>query len=373
MVDCAFTLNLFTELFFEQEHDALSIGYKHGFFRSVFVVMRALFAPGASDSRLAEKICSNSTVGIAFFENERRALSAAKRTIHIDQLVFLDLRSLPIIRGQLGVTGILVQAWRFTRLVVRLKGLAYLRRSSIPMIGWLLYHAFTSFLLRKSDLTIVTTNMVHPTSIGIVWATAAAGHRAVFFEHATTPTLIMKDRLYTDVYVNFEHTKELLVARGFARDRVHQIPGAQSIVPVKVASAIRRVAICINGYDTLDAVQDVTDAINNRGLEGIYRIHDADPRVETLRRFAAEHGVEVSLALESPIQEVLRSIDLVVCGNTNVIADALMAGKPLIYYWSGSDEMFDYYGFIAHYGLCQARNAREFDAVLAKLVSGEQC
>jgi hypothetical protein len=96
-------------------------------------------------------------------------------------------------------------------------------------------------------------------------------------------------------------------------------------------------------------------------------VHDADPRLAQLKRLAAEHGTGWSDARQSRIDAFLDTVDLIVSGNSNVIADALTAGRQVVYYWSGTPQMFDYYGLVGHFDLPHACDAASLRAVLARL------
>jgi hypothetical protein len=101
------------------------------------------------------------------------------------------------------------------------------------------------------------------------------------------------------------------------------------------------------------------------GIHVTLRVHDSDRRIEAFRSLAKKFDLLFSSARESRIEAFLGTVDLLIAGNSNVLADALRAGKPAIHYWDGAEDAFDYYGLVAHYRLPFARNA----AQLAELVA----
>jgi hypothetical protein len=216
-------------------------------------------------------------------------------------------------------------------------------------------------------VTVLTTNMQHPLSIGVVWATVCAGQHADFFEHATTPRAVVRDRGYRRVYVNFEHTRHLLIDMGFKPDSVLVLQRLPELRKPAPGQPIRRIGICINFFDSLESIDTITQVLRERGAEISYRVHDADPRLAQLKRLAAEHGTGWSDARQSRIDAFLDTVDLIVSGNSNVIADALTAGRQVVYYWSGTPQMFDYYGLVGHFDLPHACDAASLRAVLARL------
>jgi len=303
-----------------------------------------------------------------FFENEFRAAAAAPASVGIDEIIRLDLTSLPLIRRQLGIGGTLCDALRFVVAVVRRKGVRYLSRLSIPLLAWLLYKTFCELLHERQLRAIVTTNMQHPASIAVHRAARKCGQAALFHEHATTPSLVFSDRGYERLFVNFEHTRRMMIARGAAPEKV-QVLGTLGVRRVEPPSQLRTVGICINDLDSPESVEAVTAELQRRGLAVSYRLHDADPRLGYFRERAGALGLGFSSARASRIGEYLGSVDLVVAGNSNVVADALLAGKPVVYYWPGADELFDYYGFVGYYELPHARNLQALAAVLGELQS----
>lgn len=360
------------DLFYEQEHEALSNSYRHGVLRTMFVLARSLFLCAPVRDGEAAPLHDGELVAVAFFENEFAAVKRAEELISIQRILRFDLRALSRVRAELGWRRTCSELWYFLRLTLRVKGLRYLGRASIPALGWLVYRMFERLLAGKSNLTLLTTNMVHPTSLGVTWATLGAGQRSVFYEHATTPQIIMKDRGYQRVYVNFQHTRGMLIAKGFDADRIEvmQPPLERAVAPAAVT--VCTAAVCINSYDELASVSDIVEVLKEQGLQVIVRIHDADPRVAEVRAMSSRLGFEVDLARASKIQVFFTRVDLVVTGNSNVIADALIAGRPVIYYWAGRADMFDYYGFVQHYQLAHATDRASLQRLVSALSGGER-
>ena len=356
---------LVRDFFFEQEHDALSIRYRHGWFRTAYVVFRSIFFSRRNAESLAEAIADNISVAIVVFDNEQRAVSEAPASIGIERILRLEMRALTIVREVLGPLTTCIELTRFLGQVLAVKGVAYLPRSSIPALGWLLYRTFHRILSTRSNVTVVTTNMVHATSVGVHWAARQTGHRTVFFEHATTPGLIMHHRGYELVYVRFGHTRELLVSKGFDRTQVRVLEDIPTPPPIPSGLEIRHVAICVNEYDSLRSIEDLFEILGPYDIDATLRVHDADTRFRKLLTLASDRRAAVSYARDTPIQAFLRRIDLVITGNSNVIADALIARKPVFYYWAGSAEMFDYFGFVRHYALPHARSRQEMASLIA--------
>lgn len=360
------------DLFYEQEHEALSNSYRHGVLRTMFVLARSLFFSTPVRDSDAAPLRDGELIAVAFFENEFAAVKRAEELIPIQRILRFDLRALGRVRALLGWWATCAELWYFLRLTLQVKGLRYLGRASIPALGWLTYRMFERLLAGKSNLTLVTTNMVHPTSVGVTWAAVGAGQRVIFYEHATTPQIIMRDRGYERLYVNFHHTRGMLIARGFDANRIEvmQPPLDRAVAPA--AATVHTAAVCINSYDELSSVADIVQVLKEQRLQVIVRIHDADPRVAEVRAMATQLGFEVDLARASKIQAFFTRVDLVVTGNSNVIADALIAGRPVIYYWAGRADMFDYYGFVQHYQLAHATDRASLQRLVQALAAGER-
>ena len=357
------------DLFFEQDVDVLAVSYKHGVVRSILILARSLFLSRKSDTPVDETIVSGASVAVVFFQNEFQAISNAPARVQVDHVLRLDLHALALVRGQLGWFGLCREILHFARLALMLKGWQQIGKFSYPLLGWLVYRTFQSLLVGKMDVTLITTNMQHPLSIGVVWAAVSMQQATDFCEHATTPRVVARDRGYRNVYVNFEHTRHMLVEQGFSPERVHVLQRIETLPTRSGGRLIRKVGICINFFDSLEAIADITDVLRELSLDISYRVHDADPRMSQLKHLAERRGAGMSDARESRIEEFLGAVDLIVAGNSNVIADALLAGRPVVYYWSGTHDMFDYYGLVSSYNLPHARGKPSLQAVMAKLLA----
>lgn len=356
------------DLFFEQENEVLGSLYRHGLLRTIFVVCRSVLfsrpAAGGADSLGAP----GSTLAVVFFKNELHAITHAAPGVRIDKILKLDITSLGLIRAELGLGTVLSELLYFLRVVTGRKGRRYIPRVGIPCLGWLLYKTFVAKFGRGKGLTVITTNMQHPTSIAVQWAAHLTGQSTVFVEHATTPALVFKDRGYDHYYVNFEHTRQMMVTKGAAPASVHVMGDFIGRAQGTADARIRCVGICINDLDSFESVADITDVLQQHGLQVSYRLHDADPRLSRFRTEARRLGIGFSSARATKISDYLAEVDLVVAGNSNVVADALKAGKRVIYYWPGRDELFDYYGIVKYYDLPHARTRQALEILVGALL-----
>lgn len=359
--------DLIRDLFFEQEVPVLATNYKHGICRSFAVLVRSLLL-SQRDPDVECPFVSGSTVAIVYFPNELEAAHRASAgPLKIDRVIRLSPHSLSIIRATLGWTDMLRSAIVFFRTVLTLKGSTYVGRLTYPLLGWLLHETFVRRLRQASGVRIVTTNMQHPLSIGVAWAASDSGHSSIFYEHATTPRLVFKDRGYSSYFVHFSHTGRMIESFGIASVKIHvEHPLTMDFLPLH-QTTIRRAGLCVNILDSLDAVEAAALVILAQGLQLSFRIHDADPRVKQLKRLAEQLNAELSNARETRIEFYLTTVDLVVVGNSNVIADAILAGCHVVYYWTGDDEMYDYYGLVSHYRLPSSRDADTLANAISKI------
>lgn len=359
---------LLEDLFFEQDVDVLAFSYRHGVLRSLLVLARSLFFSRPTEPAPQDAITSGAAVAVVFFRNEFQAISKAPPTVHVDRILRLDLHALAFVRKQLGCLGLLREILGFTRAAIACKGWRYIGRLTYPLLGWLLYRTFQSILHGKSDVTLITTNMQHPVSIAVAWAAVAMHQHTDFYEHATTPRIVVRDRGYRKLYVNFDHTRHMLVDQGFAAEQIHVLHHMSTGASDSPAGPIRKVGLCMNFLDSLQAITDITDVLHEHGLQVTYRVHDADPRLQQIKRLAQRHNAGISDARRSGIDAFLETVDLIVAGNSNVIADALIAGRRAVYYWSGTPELFDYYGLVSHYDVPRASSKASLRAVMGDLV-----
>ena len=358
------------DLFFEQDVDILAVSYRHGVVRSVLILLRSLLFSRVRAPRLDEVVSSGSAVAVVFFRNDIQAISKAPAWVRVDHLLALDLHSLAVVREQLGLFRMGREIVHFARLALALRGWSHIGRLCYPLLGWLLLRTFQSVLVDRTDVALITTNMQHPLSLGVTWAAVTTGHAADFYEHATTPRIVARDRGYREVYVQFEHTRAMLVEEGFDPRHVHALAADSSVIEIE-RRPVRSVGICINFFDSLESIADITTVLGERGLKVTYRVHDADPRYAELARLAERRGAGISDARTSAIGAFLSTIDLVIAGNSNVLADAVLARRQVIYYWAGRRDMNDYYGLVAHHGLPRADSQDSLRNALDGLLRAE--
>jgi len=357
------------ELFREQDVEVMGVNYRHGFWRSVTILLRSLVFSRGDASDLREALRSGTTVGVGFFRNESNAITQAAAFVKVDRLLALDLHSLAFIRKVLGWRGLVGETCHFVRAALATKGWRYAGRLTHPLLGWLLYRTFQSLLADRKDVAVITTNMQHPASVGVAWAAAqSTANHSDFLEHSTTPRVVVCERGYRRVYVNFEHTRKLMVECGFEADRIQVMHSVSRPTRPPGGGAIRKVGICVNFFDSMESIRDITDVLLDRGIAVTYRVHDADPRLPDLKRLAAERKVALSDARQSNITAFLQTVDLIVAGNSNVLADALVAGVPPVYYWSGTPDMMDYYGLVAYHDIPKASDKASLGRVFDELL-----
>jgi len=356
---------LVAELFYEQEHPLISGAYKHGFMRTVYSLARALLPRIGRASPALPAFRPGETVAIAFFENEYQAVLRNQQAAGIDRVIRLDLQNLPIIRQTLGWRGTVRELAHFVRASIRRRGPGALRTLAMPALGWLLYKALCQHWSGVQQLRVATMNMQHPVSVGVVHAALDCGHRTLYVEHASTTLAVFKDRGYELLVVELPHTRALLEKAGVARSRILLLREGPDLVATPIQRPVRTVGLCVNDLDSMDAVHGMIQTLCELGIRVTLRVHDSDRRIEAFRSLARKFDLLFSSARASRIEAFLGTVDLLIAGNSNVLADALRAGKPAIHYWDGAEDAFDYYGLVAHYHLPFARNA----ARLAELVA----
>jgi len=187
----------------------------------------------------------------------------------------------------------------------------------------------------------------------------------LYVEHASTTLTAFKDRGYELLVVDLPHTGALLQSAGVARSRILLLQEGPDLVAAPIGQPVQVVGVCVNDLDSMDAVNRMVHTLRDLGIRVTLRVHDSDRRITAFRSLANELGLLFSSARESRIEAFLDTVELVIAGNSNVLADALRSGKPAIHYWDGAEETFDYYGLVAHYHIPSARNA----AQLAELVT----
>lgn len=364
-------LEIRRDLFFEQDTEVLAASYRHGLLRSVAVLCRALLARARPEDSLRDAVQSGRTVAVTFFPNEHAAVQQADWRVGIERALQVNPRNFGFVREQLGVVGVLREASHIIRWALTTKGARYVGRLTYPILAWLFYRALSDALREKTDVTIVTTNMQHPLSIAAAWAAIQTGQTNYFLEHATTPRLVFRDRGYRRFFVQFPHTALMMTSLGIQSERICVLTASSLLPATRVRLPLRAVGVCINVLDSLNAIGEISTVLKNSSIQFTYRVHDADPRIDDLRKLSLRSGAAFSNARESRIESFLEEVDLVVAGNSNVVADAIKAGKPVIYYWGGARDLFDYYGLVAYYKLPSASSCEQLRAIIQRALSGD--
>lgn len=356
---------IINKFFFEQSNPYLGIAYRNGFFRSVFVLLRSLIRP---DKKLHDPsifIKSNYTIAFVFFPNEYFAASKNKKKLKINRIEFLDVHNLKFITKYLGIKKIAFLSLNFFLRVLKIKGFKYYNRFTYPLLAWLLYNTLIKIMSQVKKLKIITTNMQHPLSLACAQAAVDTGQSSFFCEHATTPRAVVQvNNCYHRYYVNFVHTKNMLVKMGVKKTNIICKYKYIKYKTHKILRPVKNIGICINDLDKLNSIQNVSHVLLKNGFHLFYRVHDSDSRHDHLQHLADKQGIRFSSAKKTRINEFFKQIDLVVVGNSNVLADALFANIKTIYYWDGDRSLFDYYGIVKSYNLLYACNPNELIKIL---------
>jgi hypothetical protein len=261
----------------------------------------------------------------------------------------------------------------FMRCIARLGGALAVRNFVYPFVGLLVFEHFRQvFAALEHRPTIVTANLVHPISVGVHLAALDAGLSTIFWEHAMTPRFMAKDSGYAQYYVHCEHTRRSFIEGGIAESRVRLIR-PQAIgraVPIAARSRLARIAVSVNDLDELPHVEAVARLLRGLGRTVVLRVHDSDRRLPALRELARRTGCELSSAVETPINEFVTTVDLVIAGNSNVVLDCVKARMPVLYYWPGDPQLFDYYGIVAAAGCEHANSPAALQAILETIDRG---
>lgn len=339
------------ELFFEQEHPVISGAYRHGWLRTPLTVARALFSRAGRATPGADAFGPGRSVAVVFFENEHQAVLKVQERLGIDEIVRLDMRTLPLIRRTLGLPRLARETAGFVRDAIRRRGASAWPRLGVPLLGWLLFRTLQTLMARHAGMRIVTANLQHPLSVAAAHAAKATGQRTVYVEHASTTSAVFADRGCELFVVDLPHTAALLEKLGVAPGRIQRIGGEAPPRAAPIVPPVRSVGLCINDLDSTESIWRMVDTLKQAGLDVTLRVHDSDRRMGGFRKMAAERGIHFDSARESRIQAFFLKVDVVIAGNSNVLGDALRAGKAALYYWDGDPAVFDYYGLATHYGI----------------------
>jgi len=344
-------------------------GYRKSFVRSLVTVAYLYVKSLRCESRDRINLLATAQC-FGVFKNELIALDSAiaqnprwhKIPVSLQNLDGLDWRGVfrPAI---LQLPGFL---WR----VFVLSGWAAIRDFAYPFIGYLVFmHLQVEFrkLIRKP--LIVTTNLLHPLSVGIHLAARQAKLPTIFWEHAITPRIVARDMGYDEYYVKCSHTRLSFIEAGVEESQVKLIEPSVGMLPAPLAdtSLLVRIGVSVNDLDDLTHVNQLVSLLLRLGRECVLRVHDSDKRLYELAGLAEKLEIRLSNAAHSCITEFMREVDLIIAGNSNVVLDCLRAGTRVIYYWPGDPMLFDYNGIVAASGCDHATSLTELSTKLGGL------
>jgi len=361
------------ELAFEANTKYVNAAYRNGCLLSFFILLRfasRAFANRRANLRSVESITFGKYLAFSSFKNERKAIEEHIERSHgswdhiqldLEQGTGLDFVS-ALKRGPRLLP-------RFMFCLVSQYGLGALRRWAHPFLGYLVYsHLRQKFRQFDSSYTVITTNMSHPVSLGIHFAARDANLRTIFLEHAMTPSAIARDHGYDRMLVRAPHTRKVLIGVGVPGERIELLTYWETINVALPVDAFRttRIGIAVNDLDEFSVTASLVERLVHRGIRCEIRVHDSDKRLRAFRRLGSQLGVGVSNAAASNILAFIGNHDLIIVGNSGVLLDCLRAKVPVIYFWSGPKELFDYYGLVEQ---SKCPFARSLDEVIDLLAS----
>lgn len=354
------------ELGLEANIGLINQAYRSSFLASIFIVFRVLVKSlfnRTSEARREKVALSGGVLAFSVFKNERSAIEEYVRERgEIVSHVRLDFRRATGLNFLAVLAG---GSWRLPEFIyhfVRVYGLGSLRRFAYPFLGYSIFIYLRSRLDRIDPKgTVITTNTIHPISLAIHYAALCAGWRSVFLEHAMTPRIIAKDRGYSRMLLRSAHTKDMLVDLGISADAIEVLEyWKPSAGPTRRGKAkIKNLGFAVNDLDDFGVIESVISVLSQAGMNCEVRVHDADKRIRKFKDLGVRLGVTISSAAHSDILDFVKRHDTVVVGNSSVLLDCLRASVPAIYFWTGPEHLFDYYGLVAYKKLPSARNPEE--------------
>ena len=353
-------------LVFESLTTPLNNGYRKSLVRSLATVA-FLYA----ESRRAAPVqldLSGEALCFGYFKNELSAIDKAvtlhpewrKVPISLHRLTGLDWREV------FGPAPVMLS--KFLREIAGIGGWRALRDFAYPFVGLLIMNYLQPrFAALQSRLPlIVTTNLVHPLSVGVHLAAVGAGLPTAFWEHAMTPSMVAGNLGFSRYFVNCSHTRDAFIDANVPATAVELIEAAVEVIPVPLGdvSLKLRIGVSVNDLDALTDVERTVRRVGELGHIVVLRVHDSDQRFRRLAKIAVRQGVALSNAARSGINQFMAEVDLIVAGNSNVVLDCLRARKPVIYFWPGESRLFDYYGVVKAAGCASATSYAELSALL---------
>ncbi len=347
------------ELYLESTIEVMNSEYKCGIIKNILISLKMIIAKS-----VGEILIEKDTVAIVFFKNELESALRHKKNISEYQILKLEPHNLKWIIDECGWIKVLGWIKSFIKLSVKEFGVTSLLKFAHPMCGWLIYNYFIFYFKQKKIKEVVVFNLLHPSSLGVYFASLNSKIKIKFCEHAATPRIALNRNLYFDEYFIFhKHTKKLFIDF-ILKDVNIKILHEDEKKTLNHFNGIKKIGYCINSLDKIDTINLVLSALYDNGFDVICRVHDSDRRFNIIKRMAKLRNFSLESAANSKVDDFFKCIDLVVAGNSNVVGDAVRCNIPIIYYWDGVEDLRDLYGLVDYYNVSNFKDITAFSKFL---------
>ena len=331
---------LMESIYFESEDKYLGNLYRpKSWVRSFLWVLGSLLFsnngfPGNMINRRSE-----SKVSVCFFVNEYESLVRQEFDPY-----YINLRKLGFLRA-IGP----IKFVKLTLMFVKHRH-KYPKSWHIQYVAFMLHFYFYDFFESGEISTVTVANIWHPCSLAVVLAARELDIKVRYVEHAVTPKRLMCNlHWYDSAIVEYKFTKLLMEDRC---DSIHvSLRSSVDRMATPILKGIKRVSICVNDLDSAADMHHLIGYLEKLDLYVDVRFHLADRRFRSFKNKYRFEKVVVSSSRECLFEKYVKHYDLVIAGNSNVIADCIVLGVSCLYYWNGDPELYDYYGVVDYFGI----------------------
>jgi hypothetical protein len=297
-----------------------------------------------------------------FFENERRSAIENRSHYEITSIVKYSTNSLSEVKLELGLYTCLVELKNFFYAAWNRKGFKGMQVIANPACAYLYYLYFISIFKNTNINKVIITNGISPYSKAATLAARKSTIPCAYLEHTVTPICVIEQLLYFDeVITNQEFTRKLI--KSHFKKKINGYYKEQKIdyKPCKDRN-ITRIALCLNESDDLDLFIKAAQLFYTSNIEVTFRLKSSDKRIKKIKN--NNKLFNISLTSELNIFNFIKSQQVVIAGNSNVVYDCIKQNTRVLYLHNG--EHFDVYGLISEYSIETAKTPQSLIEIISK-------
>lgn len=204
---------------------------------------------------------------------------------------------------------------------------------------------------------IVASNY-SPEALGLAAAAHRTDRRVIYVNHAPVPANgPLVPPVLADCAVFYgDAIRKTYESRARCAAEVALIGQPGAAHPMEWRDEVRKIGIFLTALTRADTVAQLVAAIeaSSRDTQILIRNHPVGLLQSDFTELAARHK-NLEITIGTPLDGEIAACDLIFCGNSGVVMNALRGGRPVAYLDALDGLTFDYNGFVADRLVCEVK------------------